>query len=149
VKYHRAHSIPQPSASVSVDSALASQAYELTATDWALRVGVALVFTVFAMEKLAGTSWVAIFDAIGLGQGFRYVTGALQLAGSVLLLFPRAARIGGALIGSTMVGAMVVHVTVLETGIGGAIIPGALLPLVLAAAWKGRGQRAERALSLR
>ena len=57
--------------------------------------------------------------------------------------------VGGALIGSTMVGAMVVHVTVLETGIGGAIIPGALLPLVLAAAWKGRGQRAERALSLR
>jgi hypothetical protein len=108
------------------------------------------VFAVFAVEKLAGSNWIALFGAIGLGQGFRHVTGAVQLAGALLLLVPRTARIGGALIGSTMVGAMAIHVAVLDTGVGGAIIPAALLPLVVAAAWKGRGEVVEESgLALR
>jgi hypothetical protein len=123
---------------------------QLSATDWALRVGVALVFAVFAVEKLVGSNWIALFGAIGLGQWFRYFTGAVQLAGALLLLVPRTARIGGALIGSTMVGAMAIHVAVLDTGVGGAIIPAALLPLVVAAAWKGRGEVVEESgLALR
>jgi hypothetical protein len=123
---------------------------QLSATDWALRVGVALVFAVFAVEKLVGSNWIALFGAIGLGQCFRYFTGAVQLAGALLLLVPRTARIGGALIGSTMVGAMAIHVAVLDTGVGGAIIPAALLPLVVAAAWKGRGEVVEESgLALR
>ena len=89
-------------------------AYQLSATDWALRAGVALVFSVFALEKLVGSSWVSLFAAIGFGQGFRYVTGAIQLGGSLLLLFPRTARLGAALIASTMVGAMGFHLTVLD-----------------------------------
>ena len=121
----------------------AAPVYRLSATVWALRAGVALVFTIFALEKLVGSDWVAMFDQIGLGQWFRYVTGALQLAGSILLLFPRTARLGAALIGSTMVGAMAVHVFVLPTGVGGAIIPAALLPLVIGAGWSGRGVPAE------
>ena len=61
-------------------------AYRLSATDWALRAGVALVFSIFALEKLVGSSWVSLFAAIGYGQGFRYVTGAIQLGGSILLI---------------------------------------------------------------
>ena len=117
--------------------------YHLSATDWALRAGVALAFAVFAAEKLFGSNWVGLFAAIGLGQWFRYFTGGVQLAGAVLLLVPRTARIGGAFIGSSMVGAMFFHILVLDTGVGGAIIPAALLPLVIAAAWKGRGQVVE------
>ena len=125
--------------------------YRLSATDWALRAGVALVFTVFALEKLIGTSWVRMFEEIGLGQWFRHFTGFLQLGGSVLLLAPRTARLGAALIGITMAGAMVAHIALLDTGVGGAIIPGALLPLVIAAGWKGRGDVVadEPALTLR
>lgn len=92
--------------------------YRLSATDWALRAGVALVFTVFALEKLIGTSWVRMFEEIGLGQWFRHFTGFLQLGGSVLLLAPRTARLGAALIGITMAGAMVTHLAVLDTGVG-------------------------------
>jgi putative oxidoreductase len=120
-------------------------AYQLSATDWSLRAGVALVFFIFALEKLVGSSWVSLFAAIGFGQWFRYLTGAVQLAGSALLLIPATARLGALLIASTMVGAMAAHLFVLDTGIGGAIIPSALLPLVIAAGWKGRGQRAESA----
>ena len=112
-------------------------AYRLSATDWALRAGVALVFSIFALEKLVGSSWVSLFAAIGYGQEFRYVTGAIQLGGSILLIFPRTARLGAALIASTMVGAMAVHLAVLDTGLGGAIVPAALLPLIIAAGWKG------------
>lgn len=115
----------------------------LSATDWALRVGVAVVFSVFAAEKLVGSNWVALFGAIGVGQWFRYFTGAVQLGGALLLLVPQTARLGGALIGSTLAGAMFCHVAVLDTGVGGAIIPAALLPLVAAAAWKGRGEVVE------
>ena len=118
-------------------------AYRLSAIDWSLRVGVALVFAVFAAEKLVGSTWITLFDAIGLGQWFRYFTGAVQLAGGLLLLAPQTARIGGVLIGSSMVGAMFFHIVVLDTGVGGAIIPAALLPLVIAAAWKGRGEIVE------
>jgi uncharacterized membrane protein YphA (DoxX/SURF4 family) len=117
--------------------------YRLSATDWALRAGVALVFTVFGAEKVFGSNWIGLFAAIGLGQWFRYFTGALQIGGALFLLSPRLARLGGALIGSTMAGAMFCHVALLDTGIGGAIIPGALLPLVVAAAWKGRGEVVE------
>ena len=115
----------------------------LSATDWALRVGVALVFSVFAAEKLVGSNWVDLFAAIGFGQWFRYFTGAVQLAGALLLLVPRTARLGGALIGSTMVGALFVHLVLLDTGVGGAVVPAALLPLVIAAAWHGRGEVVE------
>ena len=91
-------------------------------------MGVALVFAVFAAQKLVGPNWITLFDAIGRG---------------LLLLVPQTARIGGVLVGSSMVGAMFIHLAVLDTGIGGAIVPGALLPLVIAAAWKGRGEIVE------
>ena len=123
--------------------------YRLSATDWALRAGVGLVFTVFGAEKLFGSNWIELFAAIGLGQWFRYFTGGLQVVGALLLLAPRLARLGGGLIGSTMVGAIFFHVAVLDTGVGGAIIPAALLPLVIAAAWKGRGEVEESAFTLR
>ena len=116
----------------------------LSATDWSLRAGVALAFAVFAAEKLLGSNWIGLFDAIGVGQWFRYFTGAVQLAGALLLLVPVTARVGGVLMGSTMVGAIFVHMAVLDTGVGGAIIPAALLPLVITAAWKGRGELVER-----
>jgi uncharacterized membrane protein YphA (DoxX/SURF4 family) len=131
----------RPAAAVGAEPA----AYRLSATDWALRAGVALVFSVFALKKLVRSSWVSLFAAIGYGQGFRYVTGAIQLGGSLLLLFPRTARLGAALIASTMVGAIAIHLAVLDTGVGGAIVPAALLPLIIAAGWKGRGQPAETA----
>lgn len=121
----------------------------LSATDWALRVGVAAVFAVFAAEKLVGSTWIALFEALGFGQWFRHVTGALQLGGAVLLLIPSTARMGGALIGCTMVSAMFCHVFLLDTGVGGAIIPAALLLLVVAAAWAGRGAVGEEVEVLR
>ena len=59
------------------------------ATEWAVRVSVAAIFTLTGLEKFlpgAQTYWVHVFDAIGFGQWFRYFTGAVEVAGGVLFL---------------------------------------------------------------
>lgn len=113
-----------------------------------LRVSLALAFGLFGYEKVWGTDWVSIFQAIGFGDWFRYATGALQLLGAVALLFPVTARVGAALIGLTMVGAIAVHLFVLPTGIGGAVIPAVFLGFAIAAGWR-RGSDDDAPLSLR
>jgi putative oxidoreductase len=114
----------------------------------ALRVSLALAFGLFGYEKVWGTDWVALFQAIGLGDWFRYVTGGLQMLGAVALLVPSTARVGAALIGLTMVGAIAVHLFVLPTGIGGAVIPAAFLGFAIAAGWRRRSDD-DAPLSLR
>lgn len=103
-----------------------------------LRLSLAFAFGLFGYEKLWGTDWVSMFQAIGLGDWFRYLTGALQILGAAALLVPATARAGAALIGLTMVGAIGVHLFVLPTGIGGAIIPAVFLGFAIAAGWRRR-----------
>ena len=99
---------------------------------WVLRIAVCGIFIgVGAAKFQAQSMWVAMFDQIGLGNWFRYLTGALQVTGGVLFLTPRTAPIGAAIAGSTMAGAVAVHLFVLSTGIGGAVIPFALLVFAL------------------
>lgn len=113
-----------------------------------LRVSLALAFGLFGYEKIWGTDWVPIFQAIGLGDWFRYATGGLQLVGAFALLFPASARVGAALIGLTMAGAIAVHLFVLPTGVGGAVIPAVFLGFAIAAGWR-RGSGDDAPLSLR
>lgn len=105
--------------------------------DWVLRAALALLFASVGWEKLyAGPQsyWIPLFTALGFGQWFRYLTGAVQLLGAILILVPRTALLGAGLIGSTMVGAIVCHVFLLNTGIGGAMVPAIFLAFVVAAA---------------
>lgn len=109
--------------------------------DWVLRVCVAVLFGSVGYEKLVpwpGSYWVTLFAQIGFGEWFMYFTGAIQVAGAVLVLVPRTwpALLGAALVGSTMVGAIVCHLALLDTGVGGAVFPAAFLGLVIAAAWR-------------
>ena len=46
---------------------------------------------------------VALFDAIGVGQWFRHVTGAIEIVSAVALLTPSFAPFGALLLASTMV----------------------------------------------
>jgi putative oxidoreductase len=104
--------------------------------DWVLRAALAVFFTSFGFEKVfAGPDsyWTTLFADIGLGQWFRYATGAVQLLGAALVLLPRTFLVGAALAGSTMVGAIFCHLFVLSTGVGGAIIPAVFLGFVIAA----------------
>lgn len=98
---------------------------------WVLRVAVCAIFIgVGATKFQSNTMWVPMFAEIGLGNWFRYLTGAIQVMGGLLFLTPRTASLGAVLAGGTMAGAIVVHLFVLPTGLGGAIIP--LLLLIFA-----------------
>lgn len=102
---------------------------------WVLRIAASAVFLGVGFTKFeSDSSWVGLFAQIGLGDWFRYLTGALQMAGGLLFLMPRTVYAAAVLAGGTMVGAVVVHMFVLDTGVGGAIIPLALLIFVTAVA---------------
>ena len=88
--------------------------------------------------KLSGDPWmVGLFDAIGVGQWFRYVTGSLEVLGVILLLIPRLSGLGALLLVGVMLGAVATHLIV----VGGSPL-GALILLIVTGiiAW-GRHQR--------
>src|SRR5262245_64039750 len=65
-----------------------------------------LVFVAAGAAKLAGLDLtVRQFDLIGLGQWFRYPFAALEIAGGLALLVPRAAVYGALVLSCLIVGA--------------------------------------------
>lgn len=105
---------------------------------WILQILVAVAFIAAGGAKLIGAApMVAIFDAIGFGQGLRYLTGAIEVIGAVLLLFPGRTAWGAAILAATMVGAVLTHLLI----IGGSPVPAlALLTLSLVILWTRRAQ---------
>ncbi len=56
---------------------------------------------------------VAVFEKVGVGQWFRYVTGLLEVIGAIGLLLPRYSFFAAILLAMVMIGAVVSHLTVL------------------------------------
>lgn len=95
-----------------------------------LRGLLALAFVGAGGAKLAGAEMmVATFDAIGLGQWFRYLTGIIEIAGAILLWLPGRQIVGAGLLGATMVGAVLTHWFIL----GPSAVPSIVLGLLCAA----------------
>ena len=109
---------------------------------WATQIVVAGMFLFSGGLKFAGVAvMVGLFDAIGIGQWFRYLTGSIELVAAVLLLTPRLALFGALLAIPTMIGAVVTHVFI----VGGSPIPAiVLLAGSSAIAWVRRHQLTER-----
>jgi uncharacterized membrane protein YphA (DoxX/SURF4 family) len=98
---------------------------------WLPRVAIALVFVSVGSSKFSDPMWVRLFGQIGLGQWFRYLTGAMQIAGGVLVLIPRTSLAGIVLAACTMLGASVAWLTVLHAP-WNAPIPGAIFVILIA-----------------
>ena len=83
--------------------------------------------------KLAGQQMqIAFIEQIGFGQWFRYLTGALEVIGAILVLVPRTAGFAATLLGTTMIGAVEVHLLIT----GGNPIPSiALVVIAIAVTW--------------
>ena len=91
---------------------------------WILQILAASAFLLAGGLKLAGAEpMVSMFDKIGLGQWFRYLTGGLEVTGAILLLIPTTVVLGGALLAMTMLGAIATHLFVL----GGSPVPAIVL----------------------
>jgi len=103
---------------------------------WGVRILLALAFGAAGIAKLAGVpQMVQIFDAIGFGQWFRYVTGAVEVLGAILLLVPATGFFGGLLLAVTMLGGVATHLVL----IGGSPVPALVLGLLSAfVAWRQR-----------
>jgi len=70
---------------------------------WILRIFVGLAFLGIGIEKLTGTmGTIPFFDAIGWGQWFRYVSGAMDTAGALLIFLPRWTSLGAIIITCTV-----------------------------------------------
>jgi putative oxidoreductase len=107
---------------------------------WALQALVALAFIAAGSAKLLGVpAMIALFDAIAIGQWFRYVTGGLEVLGAALLIVPRATAFGAALLVCVAAGAVAAHLTVLHTA---PTAPAVLLALTALITWGRRSQLA-------
>ena len=97
---------------------------------------VAFAFILAGMLKLIGAPMmVTVFEHVGLGQWFRYVTGTIEVGGAILLLSPRFVGAAATLLGCTMVGAIVSHFTVVP----GSPVPATILLMVcIVIAWSYR-----------
>ena len=105
---------------------------------WLTQVALALMFLMAGGSKLAGVPvMVSLFGQIGVGQWFRYVTGAIELTAGIALLIPSAAIFGAMLLIPTMIGAIVVNVFVVPAS---PVAPLVLLLLAAAVAWARRDQ---------
>jgi putative oxidoreductase len=108
-------------------------------TDWFLRGGIALLFALFGKDKFPsgpGEEWVRFFAQIGLGQGFRYFTGIVEIPGGLLVLIPWTVTLGLAILACTMAGAALIHIFVMHHPFN-AFIPSAILAALMVF-WRSR-----------
>jgi uncharacterized membrane protein YphA (DoxX/SURF4 family) len=108
------------------------------AVAWVLQVLLAAVFLAAAGAKLASVPMlVQVFDQIGVGQWFRFVTAIVEIAGAIALLVPGFAALGALWLGATMFFATLTHVAILHTSAAPAMV---LLVLTLILAGLRRDQ---------
>jgi len=108
----------------------------VTALSWLLQIGLCVMFLFAGGAKLAGaTAMVEMYDVIGWGQWFRYVTGLIEVGSALMLLVPAAAFYGALLLACTMVGAIIAHLAVLHVPFTGPIV---LLVLCAGVLWLRR-----------
>jgi putative oxidoreductase len=93
---------------------------------WVVQIALAGMFLLAGGSKLLGApAMVALFDTIGIGQWFRYVTGLVEVGSALALLTPRFAAFGALALVPTMIGAVATQVII----VGASPVPPAILLL--------------------
>jgi putative oxidoreductase len=105
---------------------------------WVLQIAAAGMFLMVGFSKLSGNAqMVGLFEAIGVGQWFRYLTGTLEVAGAFLLLIARTSGLGALMRVGVMAGAVMTHLF----AIGGSPLMAIILLVVTGLVAWGRRQR--------
>jgi uncharacterized membrane protein YphA (DoxX/SURF4 family) len=111
---------------------------------WVLQIAAAGMFLMVGFLKLSGNpQLVGLFEAIGIGQWFRYLTGSLEIAGALLLLIPRTSGFAALMLAGVMVGAIVTHLFI----VGGSPLAAVILLVVTGIVAWGRRERTKNLLS--
>jgi uncharacterized membrane protein YphA (DoxX/SURF4 family) len=96
---------------------------------WILAILLGLEFLAAGcMKFIDNPVMVEMFNRVGLGQWFRYFTGALEIIGGVGVLIPRFSRPAALLLAVIMLGAVIAQLTRIHEG---AWIPAIMLLLAL------------------
>lgn len=96
---------------------------------YAIKALLALAFLGAGAAKLAGAEqMVAIYETIGVGQWFRYLTGLIEVVCAVMLFVPRVQAFGAIILVCTMTGAVLSHLLIL----GPSALPAAVLGVLSA-----------------
>jgi uncharacterized membrane protein YphA (DoxX/SURF4 family) len=112
---------------------VATRRRALTITLWVLQLLLAFQFAGGGWLKLSGAPvMVDMFAAIGAGQWFRFVVGALEIAGAIGLLVPRIAGLAALGLSGLLVGAIATNLLILNADSRVAIV---LLLLSALIAW--------------
>lgn len=112
----------------------------MTYLTFAVRLLLTAAFLAAGTSKLLGVEMmVAVFDTVGVGQWFRYVTGLIEVGGAVLLWVPGLQLVGAAGLTATMVGAVFAHIFILGPSAVPALMLGAASAFI---AWNHRDQAA-------
>jgi putative oxidoreductase len=105
---------------------------------WAVQIALAGMFLLAGSSKLLGApAMVGLFDAIGIGQWFRYVTGLIEVSSAVALVVPSVAVFGALALVATMIGAIAVHLFIVG---GSPAMPVILLLGSISVLWARRQQ---------
>lgn len=103
---------------------------------WVFQVLIALMLGFMGASKLIGTEMeLERFARIGIGQWFRYVTGLIELGGSIALVVPRTSVIGAIVIAAVMFGAFVTQ----QLRLDGSFFPLVVSMIAVYIAWARRG----------
>ena len=111
---------------------------------WILQIGAAGMFLMVGFLKLSGNpQLVSLFQAIGIGQWFRFLTGSLEVAGAILLLIPRTSGLGALMLAGVMACAVMTHLFI----VGGSPLGATILLIVTAIVAWGRRERTKNLLA--
>lgn len=103
---------------------------------WIVKGLMALVFLYAGGAKLLGTEkMVTEFGHLGFGQGFRYLTGVIEVVAVILLFVPRMDFYGGVLLMGICGGAFISQIAVLHNDVIHTVVLGLM---ALAVTWFGR-----------
>jgi putative oxidoreductase len=105
---------------------------------WTVQVALAGMFLLAGGSKLLGApAMVEMFDAIGVGQWFRHLTGGIEVGSAIALLVPSIAVYGALALVPTMVGAVITHLFIVG---GSPAVPAILMLGAAGVAWARRPQ---------
>jgi putative oxidoreductase len=103
---------------------------------WVVQAALAGMFLLAGGSKLVGApAMVTLFNAIGVGQWFRFVTGLIEVGSAIALLVPSIAVFGALVLVPTMIAAVATELFI----VGDSAIPPAVLLLgAVAVVWVRR-----------
>ena len=105
---------------------------------WIVQIALAGMFLLAGGSKLFGAAaMVGLFDAIGIGQWFRYVTGVIEVSSALALLVSPFAVFGALALVATMIGAIAAHLFIVG---GSPAMPAILLLGSAGVLWARRNQ---------